>query len=130
MTGLRADVTVEGRLHASLHAEPGRVVAVIGPNGAGKSTLLGALAGTVRAAGRVEVKSRRHAAPVPHAMPVAGRDHVDVGAVVERHPKYWRRRRRCRKHVRRTRHRAPQDLKDVRGGLWRSRWPARVGGVP
>lgn len=57
-TGLHADVTVEGRLHASLHAGPGRVVAVIGPNGAGKSTLLGALAGTVRATGRVEVAGR------------------------------------------------------------------------
>jgi molybdate transport system ATP-binding protein len=49
VSGLRARVSVPGRLDAELSAEPGEVVAVIGPNGAGKSTLLSALAGLVPA---------------------------------------------------------------------------------
>jgi molybdate transport system ATP-binding protein len=47
VTGLRANVTLPGRLVASLAARPGEVVAVIGPNGAGKTTLLEAVAGTL-----------------------------------------------------------------------------------
>ncbi|MEO0324302.1 MAG: ABC transporter ATP-binding protein [Myxococcota bacterium] len=38
-----------------LEARSGRVTAILGPNGAGKSTLLLALAGLLRASGRVEV---------------------------------------------------------------------------
>ena len=57
MTGLSVDVQVrQGSflLDASLHAEPGEIVAVLGPNGAGKSTLLRAVAGLQPiAAGRV-----------------------------------------------------------------------------
>ena len=55
MTGLRADIRVEGRLVADVAAEPGSVVSVIGPNGAGKSTLLGAVAGVVAMSGHVSV---------------------------------------------------------------------------
>lgn len=55
MSGLRARLSVPGRLDVDVTAEPGEVVAVIGPNGAGKSTLLSALAGLVEAEGEVSV---------------------------------------------------------------------------
>jgi molybdate transport system ATP-binding protein len=54
-TGLRAEVSVAGRLDATVTAEPGSVTAVIGPNGAGKTTLLRALAGLVEMTGSVTV---------------------------------------------------------------------------
>lgn len=55
--GMRAHVSVPGRLEAEVTAQPGEVVAVIGPNGAGKSTLLSALAGLLPG-GRVRVGDR------------------------------------------------------------------------
>jgi branched-chain amino acid transport system ATP-binding protein len=43
----------------TLQAAPGEVLAVIGANGAGKSSLLGALAGTVRSTGLVQLGGQR-----------------------------------------------------------------------
>jgi molybdate transport system ATP-binding protein len=56
-------VTVAGRLHAAITAEPGDVVAVIGPNGSGKSTLLQALAGTIAHQGEVTVAGESWTSP-------------------------------------------------------------------
>jgi molybdate transport system ATP-binding protein len=58
MSGLDLDLTVPDRVSVALTAEPGEVLAVIGPNGAGKSTLLGAIAGLIRADGRVLLHDR------------------------------------------------------------------------
>ncbi|WP_193608837.1 ABC transporter ATP-binding protein [Nocardioides lijunqiniae] len=55
VSGLDAQVHVEGRLDAAVTAQAGQVVAVIGPNGAGKTTLLRALAGLVEMSGSVTV---------------------------------------------------------------------------
>ncbi|WP_223163560.1 ABC transporter ATP-binding protein [Nocardioides humilatus] len=55
MTGLDAHLHVEGRLDATLVAEPGDVVAVVGPNGAGKSTLVHALSGLVACTGHARL---------------------------------------------------------------------------
>lgn len=58
---LDADLTVdrgEFRLHATVAAESGDVLAVVGPNGSGKSTLLRALAGLTPATGRLELGGR------------------------------------------------------------------------
>lgn len=55
VSGLYADIVVEGRLTAAVTADPGTVVAVIGPNGAGKTTFLAALAGLVTCSGSVVV---------------------------------------------------------------------------
>jgi iron complex transport system ATP-binding protein len=54
-------ITVDGHtlVHdASIHCEPGQVVALLGPNGAGKSTLLGGLAGHRNTSGTVRLDGR------------------------------------------------------------------------
>jgi len=68
VSGLRARLSVAGRLDVVFKAEPGEVVAVIGPNGAGKSTLLAALAGLVPVEGEVVVDGESWTDP-PRTVP-------------------------------------------------------------
>ncbi|HEX3930430.1 MAG TPA: ABC transporter ATP-binding protein [Nocardioides sp.] len=77
VSGLRATISVRGRLEAELTAEPGETAAVIGPNGAGKSTLLAALAGLVACTASVTVSGRSWSDP---PRPVRQRD---VGLVFQ-----------------------------------------------
>jgi len=63
VNGLRARLTVPGRLDVELTADSGEVVAVIGPNGAGKSTMLAALAGLEPVEGEVVVDGVSWTAP-------------------------------------------------------------------
>ncbi len=68
---LDVDLSLPGRVSASLSAVPGETTAVVGANGAGKSSLLQAIAGTVRPHGTIRLHGSELIDTPPHQRRIA-----------------------------------------------------------